>query len=903
MSPSFDLPCHGPLLPWSSMHPLVGLDFSGATLTPHDDLMPGSGALGRPVWGPIGLLRDLELRLALPEPAHAESLRVLRWAARVRELSPRGRYYSRSFELDPIGTAAALLELRDALVEGGWDRRPIDGGGVRVEAIAELEALPSPGIPDGVADRVLAVAREAEQRCSRLYEALTLGEPRSCWPAVWQRVFRALEVSGTRVEVLGDPEGCAPSDSDLGKVQRALDGESPGPLVGDGSFLVLEAETSIEAAHAAALLLAVDPSQDSVVVRERDGSELDAALEHQGMPTLGVRLGSRSRALLQLLPLALELAFEPKDPERALELLMLPGGPFQGAIGRFLARALFRAPGIGGRPWEEAKARLPEPRDATLARVAEWFEQTGADALDGAAPDDLLRVVSRVREWLVAELPRAPEDPVRLVALSQCDAFALALSEGGAERLDLVTTRRLLDLVRERVTAESSPELSGRVASVTSPLALRVSRPNVLWWSFVHSGERPWTPPFRLGELRVLEGAGVRFPDPTDLLRRRAAGYRRVARLARRRLVLVVPRRASGEILRPHPLWDEIVARVGLDAVTTPRVTSGIGELLTGNHGVRASELSALPLPAPLPEWRIRMPEPPTFERHSSSSLSALLACPLRWALQYLGRIESEQRDLPAQHQLSGTLGHRLVEELHAVGAFAQSSSQVRTRAEQIIDGLIEREGAVLLQRGKAHERAQLRRQLVDGVVALAEALHANGLEVDSVEEPFEVAWGGAVLNGRWDLRVRDRSGRRLVIDLKWGRSTYAGHLSDGTALQLAAYVHALERDGAAADGAYFSLKARRMIALSSTGLRARDLVTGPPLAQTWRRVNETLPLAQRAVLDGTLPVTGVARSKSLLEALDVAPDDPRHYGVPAKGGCDYCAYDGLCGRRWEDLS
>lgn len=47
------------------MHPLVGLEFSGATLTPFDDLAPGQGVLGKPVWGPLEFLRDLELRLGL----------------------------------------------------------------------------------------------------------------------------------------------------------------------------------------------------------------------------------------------------------------------------------------------------------------------------------------------------------------------------------------------------------------------------------------------------------------------------------------------------------------------------------------------------------------------------------------------------------------------------------------------------------------------------------------------------------------------------------------------------------------------------------------------------------------------------------------------------------------------
>jgi ATP-dependent helicase/nuclease subunit B len=87
------------------------------------------------------------------------------------------------------------------------------------------------------------------------------------------------------------------------------------------------------------------------------------------------------RPALQILPLAIELAFEPRDPERLLELLTLPDGPFahQKGGGYTLAGAVSRSPGIGGPRWLEARQvvldRLePDDRQEWLARAGSWLE-------------------------------------------------------------------------------------------------------------------------------------------------------------------------------------------------------------------------------------------------------------------------------------------------------------------------------------------------------------------------------------------------------------------------------------------------------------------------------------------------------------------------------------------------
>lgn len=126
------------------MHPLVGLQLSGNTLTPLDELAPGEGQLGRPVWNPRQLLSDLELRLGLPRPQLARGLRVQHWSQRMVRLmadSSRGApYFAPAYAADPTGTAAQLLRMRDELVDAGWDGQPLLGG-ERLKTLHWLSAV------------------------------------------------------------------------------------------------------------------------------------------------------------------------------------------------------------------------------------------------------------------------------------------------------------------------------------------------------------------------------------------------------------------------------------------------------------------------------------------------------------------------------------------------------------------------------------------------------------------------------------------------------------------------------------------------------------------------------------------------------------------------------------------
>jgi hypothetical protein len=423
-----------------------------------------------------------------------------------------------------------------------------------------------------------------------------------------------------------------------------------------------------------------------------------------------------------------------------------------------------------------------------------------------------------------------------------------------------------------------------------------------------------------------LAQAGVSFPDPRLLLLEQAQGERRALLAASERLILVAPRTRLGEQLAPHPLWDEVIARLQLDAQGQATVTLSTVDLLTNATGsgtlLRSSTLqphtevlSPLALPGGHAEWCAKNEPWQLPEIHSASSLNALLGCPLQWGLQYRAGLRSEVLRLPGPHLLNGMLGHRLIEVLHEQNAFSLAEPELTRCISSALDGLLLREGAMLLQPGKASERSQVRRQLTKAVCALARVLRDNGLRIIAVEKDVLAPWHGSQFTGRIDVLAGGDTGESIIIDVKWGYAAYRDLLKAGETLQLAGYVFALseskpgetpESNGIGAglqraEAAYFTLKKAMFIGPVNTTLLPVERVPGPDLRTTWQRVERTVSLAAAHVASGRFPVVGLSQSLPLLTSLGVAPEaQAGHFALNPTNACKYCGFDGLCGRRWQ---
>ncbi|HYG70282.1 MAG TPA: hypothetical protein VD838_21575, partial [Anaeromyxobacteraceae bacterium] len=420
---------------------------------------PDEARAGWECVGPLGLAKRLGRLYGLRgEPApHAD--RVSAYAARLPRLEAGGaRAFSRSRAQDPWGVAAFLLGLRDALRAAGWDRGAI-AGSPRLEDLAAAERLEAPGLsplPPGLADVLADLLAEIE-RTEALPEplAIEVAAPDVAFDPIVRRVLAALARKSAAVAPAAPPRASAPESSDLGRLQRALLASAagkPGPaLAGDGSVVVLEADTALEAAELAASYLRSRALDATTIVTGPDARALELALARNGLSALGTDERSRWRPALQVLPLRLALAFAPRDPFRAAELLMLPVTPIPPDAQRRLLDALVEQPGVGGPMWREAiaeacaraaeRARRVEPDRADAAaaeaevalreRVEAWFGGTACDPREGIPASDAIRLCEAVARWAEG---RARVDETPDAALQAAARIARTLARMLAEQ-------------------------------------------------------------------------------------------------------------------------------------------------------------------------------------------------------------------------------------------------------------------------------------------------------------------------------------------------------------------------------------------------------------------------------------------------------------------------------------
>ena len=923
------------------MEPLIGLGLGGPALA----LPAAAGSraiLGRPAWGARGLLRDLELRLGLPAVVESASTRTLQWSARIASLGDEGAFYMRSFAVDALGTAEALLAWRDALIEAGWSGAVVAGGGDRLNALASLERHDAvERMQLGEADRLVRVEHALAAAPARLYEAVALVEDVTLWPSRWQSICRLLGAQGTSFTQLAIDLPGAPSGCDLAVLQARLRGDRTTPSVrGDGTLLLVRGDTAGDLAELTASLVAdgVRAGLADLVVRCRDDESLEAALARQGLSAQGCANESVWRPAMQVLPLAVELAFEPRDPQRVLELLTLSLGPFRGVMGGRLARAVARQPGVGGKEWvrqkTDAAARLRE-RHARAEReqgksdadaeqsaerlvaqrlqvVKEWLEERGAGP-EGVTRAALLAVVERVRAWIQGRL-RQGEVAIYGAAQAQVATFAEAVAHDTRAVFSREEARQLVDrFARSEQGHPSWVEAAGRTAHVAHPSALLTSFDSVFIWSFVAGVERrPSRVPWNDEERAALQAAGVRFVDPSALLRAESEAWRRAVLAARARVVLVVPRTIKGTATAPHPLWDEICARLALDEPGAARITRDVRQLLEGMGGglIRVETCLPLLLPEGRSAWRVPPAalEASAGDRNTSvTALETIATCPLAWVLEHRADLRAGAISRIATGALlSGGLSHRLVEELHAAGAFEQREEVFLARSSALCEALLQTEGATLLLPGASIERLQLARQVRQAMRALYRYLEKEGFRIAGVEEIVTTSSVVGDLHGRLDLRLVDGEGRTAILDLKWGASSYRRLLQEGRAVQLAAYSRSVAVPGAPAaapPAAYFALSSGQVLSTDAR-MSAGRTIDGPSLAETWRRVEATATAVIASHDRGEIHVSATRRSLPLLEALGIpAARRGDHFAAAPDAACSYCDYDALCGRKWEAFS
>ena len=763
------------------------------------DLGVAGAVVGEANVGPRGLLGFLESDLGIaPVVAHpAEEAKQYRDC--LTECDDSNRFYHRSFEADPVGTARTLLDWRRQWYLHGWDGAFPPQASKRLADMGAVESIATHRVAPCAGQRLRRILQLLNEQRTQISD-MQLLDPPCVLPLLWRRLADRL---GGRP--LPDPTPAAPPDSDLGKLQALLARETPQPLRRDGSLVVVRAQSRDVTAQAVAEIVRQQRTGSTTVIASRDGIVLDNAFERVGVPRAGFQHYSPFRAASQVLKLALALLWEPLDPHRLLQFLIHPVGPLKWKVRTQLAEAVAAEPGIGGPAWQDALQAIDEGQDD----VAFWTMPTRYPVREGAPVTVLRERAMRCAAWLQRRL-NAPgtEQPAAAVyraALAQAQAFASVVGHRDDERIARIEVDRLVDEVTRSLPDDSTFAEAGHVAAVAHPANVVAPVDDVLWWDIAPL-RLNLQPTFSPAEQCELAAAGVRLPTPKQIIAAATRVWQRPVLNCRRRLVLVVHDEDEGR----HPLWarvDRKFKRGWQDVCLDDALLHGQA------NAAQALRLALAPLPLQeLPSkqrwWNLRR-SIPARDVESFSSLAKAYYHPHQWVLNYHAKLRGSRisgvSDGPL---LYGGLAHRLFERFFNENENWQAlgKAEVDRWLRRVINDLIEKEGAVLLEYGRGVDRQRVETTLEDTLHRLLAHLRdANVREVSS-EHAIERAFpdGQGQLRGSVDLLLLAENGARAVLDAKWGSEKFReAEIKEGRHLQLAIYGFGLSANDWPSSGYY----------------------------------------------------------------------------------------------------
>lgn len=893
-----------------------------------------TSAVGEVRVGPQGFLSLLETRLGLTAPDIHPVARINQYQNRLTKLDSPKAWFHASFQSDAWSTARQLLAWRDELIESGWDGQVTAADSPRLMALASIEQLKALPLSPGRADRLCEVVDGLALATSLSITAVVLLDDAAHLPPIWQRVLSRLKSIGVEV-TQSSVVAVKPPHHNLSMIQSALTGPIPkgASLVEDDSLLRLTAGNEWEAAQAVALWLsALTRRMQSVgIVCGHKTDVLDQALTAQGLPQLGVSDASPWRSVLQLLPLVIANAWSPVDVERVVELLQLPVSPIPRYAARELLKAMAQEPGTGGRAWENAlhaiAGRYQEKQSENGKTVSHDQALKWVGVLDRFLAADRHDPRTGIAEqalkdrcqWVIDGLSwRMDEDPLIIEAVSHAQELH-ALADGKGHLSRVIVERMIDSIIGMGSTAPSRAAQAAAWLGVTDPGQIVDPVDVVIWWGFNDSGVQRYSH-WTAAERASVSRCGGQM-EPADWRRRReASDWHRPLLQAREHCLLVSLDAFEGEVLHPHPVWDEVVnAASSMAGDTTPspqtllqREASSLFEKATWQLAGRKGSLNKatmLPIATPQSIKSIPVRSVASLDTQSFSAMNTLLACPMQWVLSRHVRLRaSESTHLSSGNQMLGILCHRIVEELYGVSAKDWTSAKARKEAERLFDVLVPSMAAELLMEGRALERQRAKEAIATGITALVGRINHLGLRVSAVESPLQHTFeGSAAFKGFVDLLLTDKAGQHYVLDLKWTRhSKYKrAEVENGEALQLASYAWVLSAQDPKvsvktgyfmlAQGELFSAEPELAEPGQAPAYRQDDAVWAAGIA-SWRARLQDLSegrLEATGLTEFVAEVNGQKDHQKL--ARETANLNGQLYVAP---NCSSCDFSTLCGLR-----
>jgi hypothetical protein len=815
-------------------------------------------------------------------------------------------------QTDRWATASALLSRRDELLLAGWDG-------------ADSETLPDivRDLAHAAAGRVFAFPCEAD-RLHQILHALDAGQmlpPHECvlydrpdaWPALWRSVLDRIHTTTAR-----PPAPAGPAGSALATAQRFVGSGEKLPLAQDATFRYLCTRSDAAAIEflVAALAQAPEKLPTTVICCKDDdlAVRLDACLLRAGLPTTGASNASRAHPVLQVLPLALALCWDPVDPQLLLDFLTLPISPLPRKARARLAAALAEEPGLGSGAWEEAVAELctkeNDPKGDLHARLDAWLagERVPRSA---AISSGLVRSrCGQVAQWASGRATLLADDPAAdpqlvgalRVAAGQASLLGALCESQGATLSEPQLARLQEEALADGVETIPYVEAADGPTRVRSLAEIDAPYDRLIWLGLATddaTGCR-WS----TQQLTALHAAGIDVDDGSkNLTALRTAEVRGYCYAREASLAVLLPRDLDQ---RWHPLWLAVRCLLPDQDLNAPPVLEDIiaqdGAASLQPFAFPCRELPIVPVQKQRALWHI--PAGLLADRTSASAteLQDRLACPLKWILTYQANLRaSPMATLPDDFQLRGTFCHSILQRVFGGGKPLPSADDAVAQVLAAFDARLPLDAAPLAQPHRYLDRQTLRAELANATRVLIGVLSSGHYRIVDLEFELTGDAFGKPLVGWIDCLAERDDGSEAIIDFKYGgRSKYYTLIEEGKAVQLATYAYGRSlATGRFPAVAYLVLSDGLIYTPSQdpiAGDGGRSLIDAPAIRQVWEQFSTALGNAEAWLTSGE-PVP--ARPQ---QAPSDWPDgativlDSRLRSDRVQEVCRYCDYQRLCG-------
>ena len=857
-------------------------------------------ALGKKEMGPLGFLALLETQCGIAPIAESPTTRIIQYQACLAACNTPKQFYYRSFAVDPFNVAKTLLQWRDTWYEGEWSGQFKKKVSPRLQAMAAVETLAKSKVSFGFGQRLQRVLVALQQQHTQINEVILL-DPLTDFSSLWQHIL----VLFTLTEVPALSPASTDPDNDLKRVQQTLAQLSAETLsktesgiiqktrlTGDGSVVVVKARSKAISARLLSQWLAQQAPHNKnktiALLSDSAGVELDDALAAVDLPRLGFSKTSPCRPPLQVLPMALDLLWEPLNPEVLLQCLMHPVGVLPGRIRYPLAKVVAATPGIGGEQWHKTLTELLEKEPLRKYFSTERFKQLKSDLEDwfssalhtpeaGLSITVALQRIQKVVLWLAKQQVNIDDDALLALfsaASSQANELNMALSHLSQEGLETIAPEQLRYLL-EQLTgagtaivdqyAECIPNQQQWLVGATRAESVYQPVDTVIWWDLQANGAA-FTNPWSSKERQELKAQGVFLPDPAIQLQQQAVNNLKPIYAAKERLVLVLHASDSGH----HPLWDQFCSC--LENWQEISAESGVLDMapIKVFNNLSTQPVAYQPLETVSRWWTLSSGDTlAKREQESYSSLESFIYSPYQWVLHYKARLMvGTLQSLSDGKVLKGNLVHRLYQHFFNENpALLTEEKYDQKRINEWFDKampcLLTEEGAVLLQPGRLIEKEQFIATARKSLLELIRQLHAANIVKVDMELKQDALFFGGKLCSFIDMNVTNAEGLEAVIDIKWGGSRYRkASLKAHTHLQLVTYAYVRRENKTPKKWsavAYFIIDGSALLAQNADYFPEALVIqpdTEDNLAVIWQKVKKTWDW-RRAQLDkGRIEVT-----------------------------------------------